>query len=143
MEAQKKTFQPKKGEVKREWHLIDAKGQILGRMCTNIANLLTGKLKPTYSSHMDSGDYVVVVNAKEVKVTGNKEKEKTYYRHSGYPGGFRETKLSQMRAEHPTRIVELAVKRMMADNRLQDKRMARLKVFAGEIHPYKAKFENK
>ncbi|MBX4205594.1 50S ribosomal protein L13 [Candidatus Microgenomates bacterium] len=138
-----KTYQPKKSEVIRAWHLIDAKDQILGRVATKIANLLTGKTKATYSAHMDSGDYVVVINAKEIKVTGNKENKKLYYRHSGYPGGFKEIKYSKLKKERPTRIVELAVKRMLADNRLRDKRLARLKIFAGETHPYANKLEGK
>ncbi len=138
-----KTYQPKQAEVKRVWHLVDVKDQILGRMATKIAIYLTGKYKPGYSAHMDSGDYVVVINAKEVKVTGGKEKQKTYYSHSGYPGGFKEVKLSKLRLERPARIIELAVKRMLADNRLRDKRMARLKVFSGETHKFTSKFENK
>lgn len=135
-----KTYQPKASDVKRTWHLIDVKGEVLGRIATRIATYLSGKHKPGYSAHMDSGDYVVVVNAKDVKVTGNKENQKVYYSHSGYPGGFKETKFSKLRKERPARIIELAVKRMLAGNRLRDNRMARLKVFANESHPYESKF---
>ncbi|MEK7526683.1 MAG: 50S ribosomal protein L13 [Patescibacteria group bacterium] len=135
-----KTYQPKQSEVKRNWHLIDAKGAVLGRLATQVATYLIGKHKAEYSTHMDSGDYVVVINAKEVKVTGNKEKAKTYYSHSGYPGGFKEVKLSKLRLDRPARIIQLAVKRMMATNRLRDKRMARLKVFSGETNQFKDKF---
>jgi large subunit ribosomal protein L13 len=138
-----KTYQPKQKEVKRGWHLVDAQGEILGRMATKIANLLTGKTKPTYSAHMDMGDWVVVINAEGVKVTGKKEKQKVYQKHSGYPGGFKEVAYAKLKAEKPERIVELAVKRMLATNRLRDKRMARLKIFAGDNHPYRARFETK
>ncbi|MDO8599906.1 MAG: 50S ribosomal protein L13 [bacterium] len=130
------TYQPKAKDIKREWHLIDAKDKILGRLATGVARLLIGKHKKTYVPHLDSGDYVVVTNAESILVTGNKEKQKTYYRHSGYPGGLKSTTLGEMRKAHPTRIIELAVKNMLPKNRLQDKRMGRLKIFAGESHPY-------
>lgn len=138
-----KTYQPKSSEIKREWHLIDAKDQILGRLATKVSTLLIGKGKTTYSAHMDSGDFVVVINARDVKVTGNKEKQKTYYSHSGYPGGFKEVKFAKLKAEKPTRIIELAVKRMLAGNRLRDKRMARLKIFAGVTSQYQDRFATK
>lgn len=130
------TYQPKAKDIKREWHLMDANGQILGRLATQVARFLIGKHKKTYVPHLDSGDYVVVTNAQNILVTGNKEKQKTYYRHSGYPGGFKSTTLGEMRKAHPTRVIELAVKNMLPKNRLQDKRMGRLKIFAGETHPY-------
>lgn len=136
-----KTYQPKQSEVKRKWHLIDAKGEVLGRLSTKIVGLLTGKVKPNYSAHMDMGDFVVVTNAKEIKVTGKKEEQKVYQGHSGYPGGFKEVAFAKMRRENPTKIIELAVRRMLATNRLRDKRMARLKVFEAERHPYAAKFK--
>src|SRR3972149_7624733 len=117
------TYQPKAKEVKRNWLLIDAKGKVLGRLATEIATKLMGKHKADYSPHMDNGDYIVVVNAKEIKVTGRKEEQKKYYRHSGYPGGFKEVSYKEMKEKHPTRILELAVKRMLPDNRLRDKRM--------------------
>lgn len=134
-----KTYQPKEKEVKRSWHLIDAKGQILGRLATKIAGLLMGKGKVVHSDHMDVGDYAVVLNAKEVKVTGNKEKGKVYYRHSGYPGGFKQRTLSEQREKDPTKIIEKAVYNMLPKNRLRGPRMARLKIHAGEEHKYKDK----
>lgn len=126
-----KTYQPKAKEIKREKHLFDAKGKILGRLATEVAKLLMGKHKRTYSPHLDSGDFVVVTNAKEVLVTGKKEKQKTYYRHSGYPGGLRAERLEELRARNPKRIIEYAVWNMLPKNRLRKKRMIRLKVFAG------------
>lgn len=126
-----KTYQPKAKEIKREKHHLDANGEILGRLATKIARLLIGKHKRTYSPHLDSGDFVVVTNAKEVLVTGKKEKQKTYYRHSGYPGGLKAERLEELRARNPKRIVEYAVWNMLPKNRLRKNRMARLKVFAG------------
>ena len=131
-----KTYQPKQKEVKRSWHLIDAKGQVLGRLATKIAILLMGKQKATYSTHMDSGDNVVVVNAELVKTTGTKAEYKTYKSHSGYPGGFKEVSFEKMSKEHPARIIEIAVHGMLPDNRLQSDRMARLHVTRGEKHKY-------
>jgi large subunit ribosomal protein L13 len=138
-----KTYQPKQNEVKRQWHLVDVGGQVLGRRATQIATLLMGKHKPSYSSHMDVGDYVVVINAKDVQLTGRKKKQKVYQGHSGYPGGFKEVKFSQMIEEQPEKVVRLAVKRMLPKNRLQDPRMARMKVFAGKDHSFKEKFQTK
>ncbi len=135
-----KTYQPKHKDIKRNWHMIDAEDEILGRMSTGAAILLMGKHKPTYSDHMDMGDYVVVINAQKVKVTGKKRKQKVYQKHSGYPGGFKEVTFEKMITEHPERVIELAVSRMLPGNRLRDKRMRRLKVFAGAKHPYKSKF---
>lgn len=131
-----KTYQMKSGEVKRQWHTLDAKGAVLGRLSTQIATLLMGKNKPSYTPHMDMGDYVVVTNAEEIMVTGKKEDQKVYYGHSGYPGGFKEVAYSKLKKQHPQRIIELAVKRMLPDNRLRDKRMNRLKVLKGEANPY-------
>lgn len=133
------TYQPKASEIKRSWHLIDAKGMILGRIATECARFLIGKHKKTYSSHMDSGDYVVVINAKEVRVTGNKELQKTYYHHSGYPGGLSATTLRELREKSPTKIIEHAIHNMLPKNRLRSDRMTRLKVFAGSEHPYQGK----
>lgn len=137
-----KTYQPKHKDIKRNWHMIDAKDEVLGRMSTGIATLLMGKHKPTYSDHMDMGDYVVVLNAQKVKVTGKKRKQKVYQKHSGYPGGFKEVSFEKMITEHPERVIELAVSRMLPGNRLRDKRMRRLKVFAGADHTFKNKFED-
>lgn len=123
-----KTYQPTQKEVKRETHTLDANGQVLGRFATKIATLLIGKHKPTYSAHMDSGDFVTVTNADKIKLTGKKESQKVYYRHSGYPGGFRKISYEKMKSEHPARIIELAVRRMLPQNRLRDKRLRRLVV---------------
>ncbi len=136
-----KTYQPKHKDIERNWHFIDAKGQILGRMATQITRLLMGKHKIKYSTHMDMGDCVVVVNAAKIKLSGKKDKQKVYQGHSGYPGGFKEIKFAKMLDEHPERVIELAVKRMLADNRLRDKRMKRLKIFAGAEHKYEDKFK--
>jgi large subunit ribosomal protein L13 len=137
-----KTYQPKQKDIKRNWYLVDAKEQVLGRLSTEIARYLIGKHKVNYSAHMDSGDYVVVINAKEVKVTGRKYDQKLYRRHSGYPGGFREVNFKEMLDKHPVRIIELAVSGMVPDNRLKKDRMARLKVFEDGKHPYGDKFQD-
>lgn len=137
-----KTYQPKKKEVERNWHLINVDGMILGRVASEIATKLVGKDKVNFSRHMDCGDYVVVINAKNIKVTGRKEKQKVYRSHSGYPGGFKEVAYAKMLKEKPAEIIRLAVKGMVPDNRLKDKRMARLKVFSGEKHPYGDRLKN-
>ncbi|MGB6839119.1 MAG: 50S ribosomal protein L13 [Microgenomates group bacterium] len=137
-----KTYQPKHKDIKREWHLVDAKGAVLGRMATRIVSLLMGKHKPVYSNHMDMGDYVVVTNVEKVEVTGRKRKQKVYQKHSGYPGGFKEISFEKMITEHPERVIELAVSRMLPNNRLRQKRMRRLKIFAGGKNPYKSKFKS-
>lgn len=131
-----KTYQPKAKEVKREWHLLDAKGEVLGRLCTKIATYLTGKHKATYSTHMDMGDFVVVLNAEKVEVTGKKDQQKVYQSHSGYPGGFKERSYQQVMDIHPERIIEHAVIGMLPNNRLRDPRMLRLKVVVGDKNPY-------
>jgi len=137
----KKTYQPKQSEVKRAWHLIDAKGEVLGRISTKIATLLMGKQKSTYSQHMDSGDNVVVINAEKIILTGKKSFEKVYRSHSGYPGGFKEVSIEKMMKEHPNRVIEFAVYGMLPDNRLKADRMARLHVTKGEKHKYNEKFK--
>ena len=136
-----KTYQPKAQEVKRDWHSIDARGKVLGRLSTKIATLLMGKHKPTYSTHMDMGDHVVVTNAKDVVLTGNKLKQKVYRKHSNYPGGLKEVKVEKLMKERPTRIIRLAVERMLPKNRLQDVRMARLKTYSDDKHPYSNMFK--
>ncbi len=137
------TYQPKQKDIKRDWHLVDAKGQILGRMASAVVKYLTGKHKVNYVPHLDMGDYVVIINAEKIQVTGKKEKQKKYYRHSGYPGGFKEIAYGKLKKEQPEKIIQLAVKRMLQSNRLRDKRMSRLKVIAGSENPYKDKFKNK
>lgn len=136
-----KTYQPKENEIKREWHLIDAKDEILGRLSTKIAALLIGKGKATFSRHMDCGDYVVVVNAEKIDVTGKKASQKKYATHSGYPSGFKEKTYSMIMKSHPERIIEHAVSGMVPDNRLKKDRMLRLKVVVGDTNPYSDKFE--
>jgi len=132
-----KTYQPTQKEVKRNWHLLDAKDAVLGRLATQVAVLLMGKHKAVYSAHMDSGDYVVVTNCEKVKLTGKKEEQKVYRGHSGYPGGLKEVALAKVRKEHPLRILEHAVSGMLPDNRLKADRMKRLKLIVGEKNPYK------
>lgn len=131
-----KTYSTKAGDIKREWHIFDASEEVLGRMATRIANLLMGKHKPTFCRNLDVGDYVVVINAEKVKVTGNKAQQKLYYRHSGYPGGFKSTSLERVMQTHPTRVIESAVKGMLPHNRLSAPMMTRLRIFVGEKHPY-------
>lgn len=138
-----KTYSQKPSEVVREWHLIDASELPLGRLSTIIATLLTGKSKPTYTPHIDGGDYVVVINAKDVPVTGNKELQKIYYRHSGFPGGIKDARLEEVREKFPERIIEASVKGMLPKNKLQADRMARLKVFAGSEHAHTAQTPKK
>lgn len=134
-----KTYQPKEKEIKREWHEVDAKGEILGRVSTKIASLLMGKGKPTFSRHMDSGDNVVVINAEKIVLTGKKATQKVYRSHSGYPGGFKESSYEKVLKEHPERIIEHAVAGMIPDNRLKDPRMLRLKIVIGSDNPFKQK----
>lgn len=136
-----KTYQPKENEIKREWCLIDAKDEILGRLATKVAGLLIGKGKATFSKHMDVGDFVVVINAEKVVVTGRKASQKMYRTHSGYPSGFKEKNFDMMMESHPERIIEHAVSGMIPDNRLKKDRMLRLKVVAGDKIPYSEKFK--
>lgn len=138
--SQAATISTKAKDIKRDWHFVDVKGQILGRTATKIALLLMGKNKPYFVKNLDCGDYVVVVNAKEVKVTGKKEEQKNYARHSGYPGGFKSATLREMRDQKPNEIIVHAVKGMLPDNRLKKKMLTRLFVFAGTEHNYKDKF---
>ena len=131
-----KTYSTKAADIKRQWHVIDASDKILGRLSTQIAGLLMGKHKPIFSRHLDTGDFVVIINADKVRVTGNKVKQKLYYRHTGYPGGLKTTTLEEMMQTHPTRVIEYAVKGMLPHNRLQDRMMKRLRIFTGDTHPY-------
>ena len=131
-----KTYSTKASDIKREWHVIDASDKILGRFATQVANLLMGKHKPMYTPNLDTGDFVVVINATKIKVTGNKAKQKLYYRHSGYPGGLKSISLEKMMQTHPTRVIEHAVKGMLPHNRLGAKMFKKLKVYAGETHPH-------
>jgi large subunit ribosomal protein L13 len=122
----------------RKWYVVDAENKVLGRLSSQIAALLKGKHKPIYSPHQDVGDFIIVVNAGKVKVTGNKLSGKVYYHHSNYPGGQKATTLQQMLQKHPTRVVELAVKRMLPKNALGRKMFLKLKVYAGSAHPHQA-----
>lgn len=135
-----KTYQPKQNEIKRNWHLIDAKGEILGRLASKVAQLLTGKGKTEFSTHMDVGDFVVVLNSEKVEVTGKKSLQKVYRSHSGYPGGLKEVSFEKMSKDHPERIIIHAVKGMLPDNRLENERLKRLMVVVGDKNPYEKKF---
>jgi large subunit ribosomal protein L13 len=137
------TQSTKIGQIKREWHHIDVADQVLGRAATKIALLLMGKNKPNFVRNLDCGDYVVVVNAKSVRVTGNKEQQKVYARHSGYPGGFKSETLRELRNRKPEDIIVHAVKGMLPNNRLRKRMLARLFIYAGENHDYKDKFKSK
>ena len=128
----------KASEIKKDWYVADAEGKVLGRFASEIAQILRGKHKPDFSPNMDMGDFVVVINADKVKVSGNKEKDKTYFRHSGYPGGTTFTEFSLMRRTYPERIIEKAVKGMLPKNKLGRAIMKHLKVYAGEVHPHSA-----
>ncbi|MBC8311594.1 MAG: 50S ribosomal protein L13 [Candidatus Marinimicrobia bacterium] len=125
-------------EISREWFIVDAEGQTLGRLASEIAQIIRGKKKPFYTPHMDMGDFVVVVNAEKVKVTGNKEKDKSYFRHSGYPGGVTQISLRKVRQDYPERIITNAVKGMLPHNRLGRQLLTHLKVYSGTEHPHAA-----
>ncbi len=131
-----KTYSTKASEIEREWHLVDASDKILGKLATQVASLLMGKHKPKFSRHLDTGDYVVVINAEKVRVSGNKVKQKLYYRHSGYPGGLKSESLERMLETHPTRAIEHAVKGMLPHNRLGAKMIKKLRVYVGDTHPH-------
>lgn len=139
----KKTYTQKPSEVTRRWILIDASTAPLGRVATVIAKHLIGKYKPTYTPHIDGGDYVVVINAAKVVVTGAKETDKKYYRHSGFPGGITDASLAEVRAKFPERIIEAAVKGMIPRNKLAADRLGRLRVFNGEDHTHTAQTPEK
>jgi large subunit ribosomal protein L13 len=133
-----KTYATKESDIKREWHIIDASDKILGRLATQVASLLMGKHKPIFSRNLDTGDFVVVINADKIRVTGNKAKQKLYYRHSGYPGGLKSISLEKMMQTKPTRVIELAVKGMLPHNRLGAKMIKKLRVYVGDTHPHLA-----
>jgi large subunit ribosomal protein L13 len=133
-----KTFVAKPSDRQRDWYVVDASGRTLGRLATQIADVLRGKRKASYTPHIDTGDFVIVVNADKVAVTGNKRSAKLYHRHSGYPGGLRTRTFEQMMASRPEEIVRLAVKGMMPRNRLARKQLTKLKVYAGPEHPHQA-----
>ena len=133
-----KTYSAKTGEIAREWYLVDAEGRTLGRLATQIADTLRGKGKPQYTPHVDTGDFVVVVNAEKIAVTGKKLDDKMYYRHSGYPGGLRVRPLREQLERRPTEVLRKAVKGMLPRNRLARQQLTKLKVYAGPDHPHAA-----
>ena len=133
-----KTWNAKPNELERRWYVVDADGQILGRLATRIADTLRGKRKPEYTPHVDTGDFVVVVNAEKVAVTGKKLEQKRYYRHSGYPGGLKERTLAEQLERRPTEVLRVAVKGMLPRNRLARQQITKLKIYAGPEHPHEA-----
>lgn len=133
-----KCYIAKASEIKRDWYLFDAADKTLGRLATKIAQTLIGKNKPTFTPHIDAGDFVVVINARKIKVTGKKMTDKIYYHHSGYPGGLKQKNLRDMLEKFPERVIQLAVKRMLPKNKIQAKRMKRLLVYADDKHPHQA-----
>ena len=133
-----KTYSAKPGEITREWYLVDAEGKTLGRLATQIADTLRGKRKPQFTPHVDTGDFVIVVNAEKIQVTGNKLDQKRYYRHSGYPGGLRSRTLREQLDRRPTEVLRVAVKGMLPKNRLARQQITKLKIYAGPEHPHEA-----
>jgi large subunit ribosomal protein L13 len=133
-----KTYSAKPKEIEQHWYLVDAEGQTLGRLATRIADTLRGKRKPEYTPHIDTGDFVVVVNAEKIAVTGKKREDKIYYRHSGYPGGLRERTFAEELERRPTEVLRKAVKGMLPRNRLARRQLTKLKIYAGPEHPHEA-----
>jgi large subunit ribosomal protein L13 len=131
-----KTYNTKPSDIKREWHVIDASDKVLGKVATEATRLLMGKHKPVFTHNLDTGDYVVIINAAKVRVTGGKAAQKFYYSHSGYPGGFKSTNFEKMMQAHPTRAIEHAVKGMLPHNRLGASMMKKLRVYAGDTYPH-------
>lgn len=132
------TYMAKPFEVERKWYVVDAKGKTLGRLASEVATLLRGKHKPQYTPHVDTGDFVIVINASQVELTGKKLSQKIYYRHSGYPGGLKTTTAGDLRATRPERMIELAVKGMLPKGSLGRQQLKKLKVYAGSEHPHQA-----
>lgn len=132
------TYMAKPGEVERKWYVVDAKGKTLGRLASEVAALLRGKHKPQFTPHVDTGDFVIVINAKDVQLTGKKLTNKIYYRHSGWPGGLKMTTAADMRNTRPERMIELAVKGMLPKTSLGRRQLRKLKVYAGPEHPHQA-----
>lgn len=133
-----KTYQAKKEEVDRKWYLMDAEGKVLGRLSTEVARILKGKKKPTYTPHVDTGDFVVVVNAGKVTLTGKKMKDKIYYHHTGYPGGIKEISAEKLLAKKPAEMIRIAVRGMLPKNSLGRQMIRKLKIYAGPSHPHEA-----
>ncbi len=136
-----KTYSTKASEIERQWYVIDASDKVLGKLATQVAGLLMGKHKPIFSRNLDTGDFVVVINADKVRFTGNKAKQKLYYRHSGYPGGLKTISLEKMMQTHPTRVIEHAVKGMIPHTRLGASMIKKLRVYVGDTHPHQAQIK--
>src|SRR4030043_753319 len=133
-----KTYQAKKEEVEHQWHLVDAEGKVLGRLATELAKILRGKNKPTYTPQIDTGDFIIVVNAEKVALTGKKMKDKIYYHHTGYPGGIKSTSVEKLLAKKPTEVLRIAVKGMLPKNSLGRQMLRKLKIYSGPNHPHEA-----
>jgi large subunit ribosomal protein L13 len=133
-----RTYLQKTAETSHDWYVVDAAGQRLGTLAVRIARVLSGKQKPTWTPHIDDGDHVIVINADKVELGGNKLDQKIYYRHSGFPGGLREQTAREVQNKHPERLIEMAVRGMLAGNRTRNDRLARLNVYAGAAHPHAA-----
>lgn len=133
-----KTYSVKESEIERDWYVVDARDRVLGRLASEVARILRGKHKPTYSPHLDTGDYVVVLNAAHVRLTGRKADQKTYFRHSGYMGGEKHIPFRRMLKTHPERVIELAVKGMLPKNKLGRRMYGKLRVYAGAEHPHES-----
>lgn len=133
-----KTYQAKKEEVQHQWYVVDAEGKVLGRLASELAKILRGKKKPIYTPHVDTGDFVVVVNAKNVALTGKKMKDKIYYRHTGYPGGIREMSAEKLLTKKPAEMIRMAVKGMLPKNSLGRQMLQKLKIYAGPQHPHES-----
>ena len=133
-----RTYTPKPGDVQRQWHVIDATDVVLGRLASQTATLLRGKHKPTFAPHVDTGDFVIIINAEKVALTGSKLQKKRAYRHSGYPGGLKSNSYAELLEKNPTRAVEKAIKGMLPKNKLAAQQLSKLKVYAGAEHPHQA-----
>lgn len=134
----RKTYSAKPKEIQRQWHVVDAEGQVLGRLASQVATLLRGKHKPTFTPHLDTGDFVIVINAEKIRVTGKKEQDKLYRRHSGYPGGLKTENLARVAARRPERVIERAVRGMLPKGKLGRAQLGKLKVVCGAEHPHQA-----
>lgn len=133
-----RTYTPKPGDIQRQWHVIDATDVVLGRLASQTATLLRGKHKPTFAPHVDAGDFVIIINAEKVALTGSKLEKKRAYRHSGYPGGLKSSSYAELLEKHPVRAVEKAIRGMLPKNKLAAQQMSKLKVYAGPEHPHGA-----
>lgn len=132
------TYSPTKNDLKHDWYIVDGDNKVLGRLAAKVSHVLMGKHKPDFAYHMDNGDFVIIINADKIKVTGNKAEGKIYYRHTGYPGGIKSTNLKTMMINQPERVIEVAVRGMLPKNKLGRKLFTKLKVYAGSEHPHQA-----